>query len=105
MKTQKTRLLHVALIAMLVTPLAACAGMDGKHDMSERPYANITYLPNGKIIVKDGDGKVIPPAPIKYPLEVKAIENVETSTAITIRGSHYMIICFGNDCYQVPLPH
>ena len=105
MKLQNKNLLYSILAALLITPLAACAGMDGKHDMSERANAKIIYLPNGKIIVKDGDGKVIPPTPVKYPLDVKQIENITTSTSVTIRGSHYMLYCFGGACYKIPLPH
>jgi len=90
-----------------IIPLTACAGMkkDSSSEEKEPVQASVVYLYNGEIIVKDGNGRVIQPTQIKFPLDVKQIESIQSSVSITIRGSHYMLKQIGDKIYKIPLAH
>jgi len=71
-------------------------------------HAGIFYLNDGGVIVLDSSGQEIKPQCEKdiFPIEkVVQIEKIESTTTITIRGSHYKVKKIGDEYYKIPIRH
>ncbi len=98
------------LLALIVTPLMACAQMEKMTGMTEPSSENVlpfrvAFDRNGNVLILDEKGNMIrPTTDVKFPLDVKQIRSVQTITAIEVVGSHYYLLKAGGNTYVIPLP-
>jgi hypothetical protein len=102
-----SRLALPVLLAALVS--SACAQQSTKGDSKTVPF-QVTFEPNGAVIVKTPEGKRLEPVPAKFPFtfpEKTAGVQMYNFNAFRFAGSSYMIFCMGPGycfCFDLPEP-
>ena len=66
---------------------------------------SITFDLEGNVVVLDSTGNKICPKKARFPIETRAIANIQQITAIEIHGSHFLRIQCGDAVWTVDLPH
>ena len=104
------RLSRIALPVLMVALVSsACAQQSTKGSTDGRtvPF-QLTFEPNGQVIVKAPDGKRLEPMPIKFPFQFQektAGVQMYNFNAFRFAGSSYIIYCVGPGyCFCIDLP-
>ena len=101
-----SRHVFATLLAILVS--SACAQQPGKppiHEGRTVPF-QITFTPEGQVIVLSQEGKPLEPVPIKFPIHTREVAQVYNFNAFHGIGSSYIIYCVGPGyCFCINLPN
>ncbi len=95
-------ILTIMILFLIIRDINAKA-----RDVTYLPPMNIVLTKDGKLIIKDSNGKRVKPIPNKeyYPnTKIKALVKVQTLTIMEFIGSHYYDLEFHGETYHIPLP-
>jgi hypothetical protein len=115
--TSSSRLIRLVLPALLAAVVSsACAeqstreGREGREGVDGRgvPF-QITFEPDGQVIVKSHQGKILERKPVTFPFKFgdrpAAGVQMYNFNAFRFAGSSYMIFCMGPGyCFCIDLP-
>src|SRR3989337_1942276 len=102
------KIARIILPGIFLLPIGACAEMPMKHSSTAKtgdlPAVQIGFDGKGSLFIKDGEGNMVRPTQVDFPINATAIEEIETITLIRVRGSHYYLMRVGGTYYKIHLP-